>query len=300
MDNHPAGTTYCIEAGTFHVGSLPLRPQDGDRLVGAPVTMTGAPEGGMGKLLTTVPTKIVGSSDIAVIQMPTNTRGTFVNLDVSGARIVDADSTGKGIHAGASVIRRCRIHDNQGVGINVSGLGFIVEDTELFANGSSSYLGTGAAGIKITADQGSGVVRRVYSHDNVGNGMWTDCGTMNTTIEDNTVVRNFRKGIFVEISRGPVAVLRNVVKTNNSEDGFTAGGIAVMSSRNVHVEGNTLDGNQRASINVRMDARAGNGETVSCRLGFVPDQIVVSGNSLGGEPLLGCSLTGVSCGTNTL
>jgi hypothetical protein len=73
----------------------------------------------------------------------------------------------------------------------------------------------------------------------------------------------------------------------------------VTSSTHVRVRNNTLATNLRASIRIQKDARAGNADTLPCKHGFVPSDIVVSGNSLDGGPIYGCSLSGVTCSGNT-
>ena len=198
-------------------------------------------------------------------------------------------------------MRRSKIHDNHGAGIDGVEPGFLVDSSELLRNGSAATEAANASGMKIadaSFQTGNGTVQRTYAHDNTGNGLWTDCGATNVTIQKNTVVRNSRKGIFAEISAGPIYVLHNTVKSNNSENQTTAGGIAVVSSQHVYVQNNSLAKNVYASINIVNDSRAGNSATLPCQHGFVLSDILVSGNSLGGNPIYGCSTSGVSCSGN--
>jgi hypothetical protein len=113
VDSHGPGTTYCIHAGTYNVGADSLLIQNGDRLVGDPVTTAPAPEGGLGKVLTSVPTKIVGHSALAVLFVQPGARATLENLDVSGAvvRRTDAFFGGVGVWLSGGTLRRSRIHD---------------------------------------------------------------------------------------------------------------------------------------------------------------------------------------------
>jgi parallel beta-helix repeat protein len=286
------------------VGGDSLLVEPGDRLIGDPVRMAPAPEGGLGKVLTSVPTKIVGHNSTAVLFVARGARATFENLDISGATArEDARNGGRGVWLRGSTIRFSRIHDNQGAGIANTESGFLVEDSEVFRNGSAEMEGNNASGMKISDPRGlagGGTVQRTYVHDNFGNGLWTDCGSRDVTFQDNTVVRNSRKGIFVEISAGPINVLRNVVKENNRENQNNGGGIAVMSSMRVRIENNTLANNGRAGINIATDARASSPESRACRHGFLPSDIVVSGNSVGGDRVLGCSQSGLSCSGNGL
>jgi hypothetical protein len=172
----------------------------------------------------------------------------------------------------------------------------------VFRNGGVALLGKSASGVKLTNPlklPGGGSVRRTYVHDNIGNGIWTNCGATGDTLRANTVVRNSQKGIFVEISAGPIYVVRNVVKSNNTANLAKTGGIVVVSSRHVRVLNNTLADNLGTSILVYKDARAGNSDPRPCKHGFFLRDVVVSGNYLGGGTISGCSLAGVFCTDNT-
>jgi hypothetical protein len=289
VDRSGPGTTFCIHAGTYDVGGDSLVIKDGDRLIGDPVTTAAAPEGGLGRAVTSAPTKIVGHSPTAVLFVAPGARATFENLDISGATAVEgARNGGRGVWLRGSTIRFSRIHDNKGAGIANTESGFLIEDNEIFRNGSDEMEGNNASGVKISDPRGlagGGTARRNYVHDNIGNGLWTDCGAQDVTFQDNTVVRNSRKGIFVEISAGPINVIRNVVKENNIENQGNGGGIAVMSSMRVHIQNNTLANNGRAGVNIETDRRARNPQSLPCRHGFQPVDIVVNGN-VGGDPVV--------------
>ena len=81
-------------------------------------------------------------------------------------------------------------------------------------------------------------------HHNKGPGIWTDIDNINTLIEDNRVEDNARNGIFHEVSYD--AVIRNNTCARNGFEmplPMRGGGIAVTSSPNVQIYGNTLIGN---------------------------------------------------------
>jgi parallel beta-helix repeat protein len=290
MAAHPAGTTYCIHAGTYNLGANSLKPDSGDKLIGDPVTSATPAEGGGGKRLTSVPTKLVGTNSFAVIDMTNRANVTLKNLDVSGAT-----SDGAGIRRGdATTIAFCHVHDNSGLGVGSSGDGLLIEDSEIDKNGNVGFEGNSASGTKIT---NSATVRRSYLHDNIGNGIWVDCDGPQIVLESNTVAHNARKGIFIEISSGPFTIKNNVVKNNNLEAQITSGGIVVMSSTNASVFGNTLGGNQKAGIRAAEDSRVNNGHN-GCQSGFHLSNIALHDNQLAGDAIAGCSLAGVTCTNN--
>ena len=144
-----------------------------------------------------------------------------------------------------SVIRRSHVHHNGGVGFAGSGEGILVENSESSYNGAiyDPHWESGGSKWAFTRNL---VVRNNFSHDNFGPGLWTDIDNYFTLYEGNLVEDNEQSGIFHEISFD--AVIRNNTSRRNGASrefpSWTVGaGIAVATSSNVEVYGNTLADN---------------------------------------------------------
>ncbi|MFN2490862.1 MAG: metallophosphoesterase, partial [Actinomycetota bacterium] len=180
------------------------------------------------------------------------------------------------------------IHGGRSAGL--AGFEGVADHVEIYENGDPSELGRGSSGMK--TGEGA-IVRNSLVRDNVGNGLWFDCDAMDSEVSNTTVLRNTRKGIFVEISSGPFLITDNVVEENNSEGQNTAGGIVVMSSTNVQISGNTATDNTGPDIAARVDRRVGQGHG-GCRSGFPLADITITDNQAG--EIMGCDAPGVTCG----
>ena len=141
-----------------------------------------------------------------------------------------------------SVVRRSRAHHNGGVGLAGSGEDILVEDSESSYNGAiyNPHWESGGSKWAFTRNL---VVRNNFSHHNFGPGLWTDIDNYFTLYEGNIVEDNEQSGIFHEISFD--AVIRNNTSRRNGAarefPGWTEGaGIAVTTSSNVEIYGNTL------------------------------------------------------------
>ena len=126
-------------------------------------------------------------------------------------------------------------------------------------------------------------IRGNRSHHNHGKGIWTDIDNRYTLYENNVVTDNERMGIFHEISYD--AVIRNNTCERNgfqSTGNLRGGGIAVTSSPNVEIYGNTLRGNAHG-IAIQQDARGSGayGPHVVSNL-YVHDNVVTMSSGLTG------------------
>lgn len=161
-------------------------------------------------------------------------RWVMRNIEVTG-------SHGVGIRTGDfTLVSGANVHHNGQMGIAVSGgVDVVLEDTEIGFNNIAGFDWTWeGGGMKATRTDGL-VVRRVYSHDNTGPGLWTDIDTMDTLYEDNRVVDNSSTGIFHEIS-GAAVIRNNTVEGNGfgKPDWLWGAGILVAASNNVEIYGN--------------------------------------------------------------
>jgi parallel beta-helix repeat protein len=156
---------------------------------------------------------------------------------------------------------RNHVHHNGQFGFTGAGSNLIVEYNEIAYNNSHRYYnskggnwGSGATKFVHTGidqDPETGLILRGnYSHDNWGDGLWTDIDNIHTVIENNTILRNERNGVKHEISYD--AVIRN----NRIQDNG-ASGIFINSSSNVHIFGNELYGNGSGIDLVQQDRGSG-------------------------------------------
>ena len=136
------------------------------------------------------------------------------------------------------------LHHNGQYGLTGAGDNIVVEENEISFNNSHRYYNAigrnwASVGTKFVltgspSEPGSGLVLRDnYSHENWGDGLWTDINNIHTLIEGNTVTNNERYGIRHEISYD--ATIRNNTVSEN-----TAAGIVINSSPNVEVYGNNV------------------------------------------------------------
>jgi parallel beta-helix repeat protein len=236
------------------------------------------------------PAVITGTNGVDVGFAPVkDTR--YVNLDASGF-----DHRPVQLAVGVEVIGG-RYHHNGRNGLGgglAQGGGVLIDGVEIDHNGSPEYLGVGAAGVKLAGSGGSTVINS-YIHDNVGNGLWFDVDSGNGDLAENNVVTgNSRRGIFYEVSRGPVVIRGNTVQGNNTERLGNGAGIGVSSSKNVLIEGNILGGNI-GGFGIGM----GEVNRDNITWDYPLSNVVVRNNTMNGDAIRGCNQDGVTCSSNS-
>jgi parallel beta-helix repeat protein len=273
----PGGTTFCIHQGTYRVSQAVI-VQSGDRFIGVyssdprpTVTTTSA-----GRVLN------AGGSTGALIQ----------GLRVEGA-VGDQScqpNCGRGISGGTNLtVDDVRATNNKNQGIGGTGSGLLVKNSEIDHNGSSpfaqqTYRET-AAGIK-SDDPMS--IQNSFIHDNYWAGVWCDrnCGTLR--VENNTIVGNGKAGIHTEISIGPQVISGNTIKGNGRFESWSLeAGLLINSVRDVQVYNNAFGGNLDHGIQVVEDGRWP-----------VTGNVSIHDNTMNGDLLAGCLISGVSCYSN--
>jgi len=288
-----AGTAFCL-TGSYTLTSS-VKPKDGQSFTG-PATIRGTPA-------TAFELRADGATEGA-------DNVTIRDLDIGGFSL-RAVACWRGF-LGVNL----DVHDNgrNGIGCGLNGgSGVTVRDSYIHDNGSPSETGRGAGGMKFANASGVLVEGNVIER-NIGNGVWCDVDCGSFVVRDNVVRGNTRKGIFFEISFGPALIEGNTVTENNCSPvwwgdgnpecdlpdgtfgpqsaGAPGGGIATNSScpstTTCVIRGNILGGNAVAGINFRDDSRPYN----------VPFNILVEGNTMNGDRLLGCGLGGVTCREN--
>lgn len=278
------GTTFCLRGGTYTITSS-VAAQDGDAFIGR------------GRKTTF----LVGDGTVANLFDGEPTSHFFVrSLNIRGA---DGDGgcapdCGRAFKPAAGItLRNVRCHHNDNLCIGGGG-GFptIVLNSTIDHNGLvSAFRGVSAGGIKQVS--GTMIVRGSRIRDNLGNGLWCDkCDGGLMLIERNVIKDNLRKGINYEISGGHdidrAVIRRNVIVRNNRERLSTAGGVAIISSQDVEIYGNTFGGNHGPGDELRAvfvwdDDRP-----------FAIANVSIHHNRLRGDRLVGCALSGVTCLNN--
>ncbi len=146
-----------------------------------------------------------------------------------------------------TVARHNAAHHNGQQGMGGTGEAGLIEDNEIAYNNVPQAMAYGwtAGGTKWHRTRNV-VLRRNYVHHNLGPGLWADIDNLNTLMEYNRVDNNSRNGIFFEISYGAVIRFNRVAGNGygHAPDSLRGGGIAVTSSPDVEVYGNTLVNNR--------------------------------------------------------
>ena len=135
----------------------------------------------------------------------------------SGWRIGDNEvrqNHGVGISsAGSSTVSGNFVHDQGQLGIGAEGNSSSVSNNEVAFNGGAGYDAEWeAGGIKSWLTEGL-VLEHNLVHDNVGPGIWSDGGCLDTTYEYNKIVGNWGAGLAHEISYDAV-ISRNEIAGN--------------------------------------------------------------------------------------
>ena len=271
----PAGTTFCLQQGTYNV-STPVKVQSNDRFVGVYASFPR-------------PTVVTNTAQ-QVFDANGSYGATIEGLRVEGA--VGAKSCqpfcGRGISGGTNltvVDVRATENDNQGIG--GTGDGLLVRDSELDNNGSAPFAEQdgheSAAGVKSV---NSMTVVNSDIHDNYWTGVWCDLECGRFEVHDSTLLDNGRAAIHDEVSTGPAVFEGNIIKRNGGASYVWGhhGGILIVSSQNAKVYGNVFRYNDNYGIDIVEDSRSP-----------VTGNVSVYDNTMNGDGIAGCRLKGVSC-----
>ena len=302
MGSHPAGTTYCLAAGTFKVTST-IKTEVGDRVIGA------------GRDATFIDGSALPQTASGIFS--TNSGNYFANLDISGAPTPASGSgvfcspnanCGRAFALGGSslTLQSVDCHDNGNNCVGGGGNATVrVDDIDCYNNGNAYSMTSSfrsAACIKraaIYSNGGDTTITNSYIHDNPWAGIWCDhCKYGFFDIENSYIIHNGANGIQWEMSGGWTSddraiVQNNVIQGNNYlEAASFRGGIGISSSNDILISGNTFVGNVVAGINNIFTASRNPPQ---------PDSrgVVVQNNTMNGSPIIGCALSGVSCTDNS-
>jgi hypothetical protein len=281
--NNPPGTIFCVNDGSYSVSSrIPV--EAGDKWSG--VYLDG-----------TRPSVSTKTAD-HVFYMKDADGATIENLEVSGAVHDNScePGCGRGIGGGDNgvfgdnvTIKNVRSHHNENQGIGGMGPGLKVYNSEFDNNGNVDSASDGgsvsAAGIKATSSM---FIYNSYFHDNYWVGVWCDdeCGAFE--VHDSRFERNGKAGIDDEISSGPAIIEGNTIQNNGIlAEANRHTGLLIVSSANVEVYGNTFGDNVQYGVDIIEDRRPP-----------VVSNVRIHDNTMNGDALKGCTLSGVSCWEN--
>jgi hypothetical protein len=273
----PAGTTFCINDGTYYVSSnIPV--QDGD-------TFTGVYSDG-----TRPEVKGVGAEHVFYTAGADN--ATIRGLAVSGA--VGGDycepTCGRGIGGGGNnlLIEDVRAYENANQGAGGLGSGAIVRNSQFDHNGSASF--SDLAGPRSSAGLKTVASIKVYNStftNNYWNGFWCDVECNATEVHDSVLSRNGKAGLAYEISSGPAIFEGNTIRGNGQLDSANRHvGLLIVESSNVNAYGNTFGENVEQGVVFAKGDR------------HPLDKVSFHDNTMNGDLKKGCDLSGVSCYEN--
>ena len=287
----PAGTTFCLGAGTFTL-TASVVAQQGDVFLGAGRTDTFVVGNGTVQHLFTSS----GGADFEVR-----------SLDISGA-VGDAacqPNCGRAFRAtGVVTLVDIRCHDNDNQCAGGGGGGVRMFDSGCDRNGfgpaftQDSSTRSGACIKKASSGMEILEVRNSFIHHNGWAGVWCDFCSPDSVfvVVGNTITDNVSKGVSYEVSGGYSAndsglVQGNVIQRNGLGDTRTiSSGITCNSCADLTIEDNTFGGNANGRAVGLVNARRGPWGDLQ--------NIVIRNNTLNGDTVP-CTTVGVTCSGNT-
>ena len=145
-------------------------------------------------------------------------RGRHRTRNIAVEDVIIRENSGGGSHfgdIGGMTLRQLALLDNGGGGAGGGAWrDAIIEDVEIAGNNWRGDIQTGwfAAGFKMH-DCGDTRIRRFTAYGNLCTGLWFDINCERISIEDLASVQN-RRGLFLEISRGPYLIDRALLADN--------------------------------------------------------------------------------------
>lgn len=304
LANNPAGTTFCLAAGNYTVGSPQPTLQAGDQLIG------------QGKTQTVIKANVRLSNMFSYSGVESGLV-TFKHLGM-GNVFVDLASTTCNGNCGGILLALVRVNvddvacfDNGalcfGGGVNNS----TFNDLDCYGNGyhpdslKSDFQSSSCLKLNRT---GSFSITNSYFHDNFWDAVWFDFADGGANVvTGNTFVHNGRGGVTVEMT-GDLAVGDSTLVRNNvfQDNGWNTQGsgwwdVNVSDSADVEIDHNT-------TTNANIGVREPDGTTccafvriivVAGRAPQPMHDVYIHDNTLNGTYINSCSRSGVTCTNNT-
>ncbi len=296
-----AGTTFILKAGT-HLGQRVV-PKAGDVFIGE-----GAPGATKMDGQDTTLYAFYGYNGSAWVNNVTVRNIEIKKYDPPaqrGAINMSGDDTSS--QSSGWTLDSVYVHHNAGIGIRVGNRARILRSR----SDSNSTMGIGGIGRAVWVENFSSrfnnpgcvndpgfesggskfvytdslVVRFSTFSDNCGVGLWEDIWNRNSVLEYNTVERNYREGICIEVS-GPRHVIRhNIVNANGwPTDPFRANGwawdagIGIHATPEVEVYGNTVNENFNGIVILQQKRDVAAGDSYAPVGGFVARNNLIRDN----------------------
>jgi hypothetical protein len=269
IKSNPAGTTFCLSAGTWS-GQVFTAKSD-DQFIGAGAGETildgtgtsGRMTDGWDNGVTGVVIDGLTVAGYEADQIGTTAcanGGGWPQVTTGNGWIIrnsifqNSGCTGVFI-AGSATLTNNRFTNHMKSGVfcyvNIPGAGttILVEGNEIDHNNQGHYAQDNTpAGIKCYAELSWPSIQTVsvlnnYVHDNVATGIWLDTNIKNAMVQGNTVVNNSNAGIGYEVSPGPCDISHNVINGNGAGPFYTSGpsmGIFISTSSNCKVHDNNV------------------------------------------------------------
>jgi hypothetical protein len=265
INANPAGTTFCLAAGTW---SNPVfTPKSNDHFIGAGAGKTILDgTGTAGQMTDGWDAGVTGVviDGVTVTGYQANNIGTAACASGGGLPQV---TTGNGwiirnstfqnsgcigvFIDGSATLRNNRFTNHQkSVNIPGAGTAILVQGNEIDNNNQGHYAQNNTpAGIKCYAGPGWPSIQTVsilnnYVHDNVATGIWLDTNIKNATVQGNTIINNAVYGVHYEASPGPCGISHNVINGNGTgpfySQEFPGMSIYISTSSNCNVHDNNV------------------------------------------------------------
>lgn len=286
INQHGAGTTYVLGAGTYY--GQTFSPRSGDSFIGqegAVLDGNGADHAVNGWHTQNVTIANIAFTDYAPGQNASGVLGT--DPSSTGWKVLGNEfhniANGPALKLGnGMLVQDNSFHDNYSNGINSWNVsGGTIQNNEFSGNntaGNAPYSNSGTAGaIKLTQTDGVQILDN-YVHDtHNGMGIWTDINCDNTLIQGNVVQNNGAVGISIELDYG-ATVHDNTVTGNNTAGfgGWGGTGIYVFNAQDAEVSGNVLADNGGGVFVYEEDRGSGTQGTWLTRNVNVHDNTVVA------------------------
>lgn len=308
VNGNPASTTFCLKAGTYTQQTVV--PKSGDRFLGEPgVVMDGQ---GVTAMAFYAWNNAAWVNDVTLKNIeiknynPPAQRGavTFAaddTLNLAQRWILDSlnihNNANAGIWGGAHAqILRTQSHHNGTLGVSAKGRGTLVDGSSFTFNnnGCPNNPGFESGGSKFV-ETDSLVVRNSTFSDNCGPGLWLDILNQHSDLYGNTVERNYREGIVIEVGLPGHHIHNNTVVGNGipvdpyrgNGWGWDAG-IGIHETPNVEVDANTVTDNFNGIVIVQQCRTVACGDPYAPPGGFIAHDVFVHDNVVTQRNNAGC------------
>jgi len=218
---NPAGTTFCLAAGTYT--NQHVRPKAGDKFIGAVGTiLDGGGKTNRAFVSTSATTNVtvqnlIVQNYIGGYQVPAIDGQNAIGWRILNNEVRQNDGVGVAF-AGSTLVQFNYIHHNLESGyVSNPGSGILLVDNEIaFNNYTDKYdCNDECGGGKLWATNGA-VVNHNYSHDNHGPGLWDDFNNNAIAYSWNRIENNYGAGIHHEIGYN-ATIHDNVILNNGSK-----------------------------------------------------------------------------------